>query len=139
MKLNLLHSVGDIGIITDYNSLVRDKIEIEVGCDGILCVSNTDTLSCATKQKTYNSKSGKVVIEDFDLPQGTNRVVFTRSDGAKYNCGQIQRNGRFIQIVNPLDKLTVALALAYNEQGEKLTRVEEELKTIKQQYGICIM
>ncbi len=139
MKLNLLDAVGSIGVITECEPLVRDKIEIEVGYEGVLCVSSTDIVSCMSKQKAYKTNSGKVVINDYDMPQGTSRIEFSKHGGKKYDCGQIQRNGRFIQVVNPLDKLTVALALAYNEQGDKLKKLEEEIKTTKKQYGISIM
>ena len=139
MKLNLLDAVGNIGVITECKPLVRDKIEIDVGCEGVLCLSTTDSISCMTKQKAYKTNSGKVVINDYDMPQGTSRIEFSKHDGKKYDFGQIQRNGRFIQVVNSLDKLTVALALAYNEQGDKLKELEAEIKTIKKQYGISIM
>ncbi len=139
MKLNLLDAVGSIGIITECKPLIRDKMTFEIGCEGVLSLSSTDSVSCVARQKAFKTNSGSIVIDDYEIPQGTSRVEFLSEDGQRYECGQIQRNGRFIQVNNPLDKLSVALALAYNEQNKRLNEIEKALKTIISQYGISIM
>ena len=133
MKIEILETVGAFGIsILDKNAdgkaFLRDKLEIEIGRDGILILGD----------RSYKVEDGRASIPEYFIPQGPNKVIFSDSTG-NYNCGKIYRNGRFISAEGILEPITVQLALAYNKQGEEIKRLRSELNELREKYGISII
>ena len=138
MKLDLIESLNKTGIFTKCNQVIRDKLEIEVGCDGVLTLSFTN-FEGTRKQQAFKSVNGIVTINDYDISQGKNSVSFTRSDGVVFECGEIHRNSRFIHTKSSAEELVVSLALAHFEQEKKIEELSEKIEKIASRYGISII
>jgi predicted small metal-binding protein len=138
MKLDLIESLNKTGIFTKCKQVIRDKLEIEVGCDGVLTLSSTN-FEGARKQQAFKSVNGIVTLNDYDISQGTNSVSFTRSDGVVFECGEIHRNSRFIHTKSSTEELIVSLALAHFEQEKKIEELSEKIEKIASRYGISII
>jgi predicted small metal-binding protein len=138
MKLDLIESLNKTGIFTKCNQVIRDKLEIEVGCDGVLTLSFTN-FEGTRKQQAFKSVNGIVTINDYDISQGKNSVSFTRSDGVVFECGEIHRNSRFIHTKSSAEELIVSLALAHFEQEKKIEELSEKIEKIASRYGISII
>ena len=138
MKLDLIESLNKTGIFTKCNQVIRDKLEIEVGCDGVLTLSFTN-FEGARKQQAFKSVNGIVTINDYDISQGKNSVSFTRSDGVVFECGEIHRNSRFIHTKSSAEELIISLALAHFEQEKKIEELSEKIEKIASRYGISII
>lgn len=128
MKLTLLKSIGTIGVITGYKTLIPDCVRFDVGESGTLFIG----------AKGY-AVDGSVEVAEYEVKPGPNKVMFVGSDGISYACGTINRNGRFMSVANNLDLLVVDLALKYNEQSEKIKALEDKLSRVQNQYGISII
>ncbi len=138
MKLDLIESLGNRGIITQCKAVLKDKLEICVECEGVLVL--TATMPSGTViQRGFKSAGGVVIINDYDIVQGISRVEFTRSDGTSFNCGEIHRSGRFIHTKSNADELIVFLAIGYIEQEKRLDELKKEISEIKTRYGISII
>ena len=138
MKLDLIESLNKTGIFTKCNQVIRDKLEIEVGCDGVLTLSFTN-FEGARKQQAFKSVNGIVTINDYDISQGKNSVSFIRSDGVVFECGEIHRNSRFIHTKSSAEELIISLALAHFEQEKKIEELSEKIEKIASRYGISII
>lgn len=138
MKLDLIESLNKTGIFTKCNQVIRDKLEIEVGCDGVLTLSFTN-FEGTRKQQAFKSVNGIVTINDYDISQGKNSVSFTRSDGVVFECGEIHRNSRFIHTKSSTEELIISLALAHFEQEKKIEELSEKIEKIASRYGISII
>lgn len=138
MKLDLIESLNKTGIFTKCKQVIRDKLEIEVGCDGVLTLSFTN-FEGTRKQQAFKSVNGIVTINDYDISQGKNSVSFTRSDGVVFECGEIHRNSRFIHTKSSAEELIVSLALAHFEQEKKIEELSEKIEKIASRYGISII
>lgn len=138
MKLDLIESLNKTGIFTKCKSIIKDKLEINVGCDGIMILSTTKC-DGSSAQRSFKSANGVVTIYDYDLNQGSNRVTFERSDGVKFNCGEIHRNSRFIHTKSSTEELIISLALAHFEQEKKIEELSEKIEKIASRYGISII
>lgn len=138
MKLDLIESLNKTGIFTKCKPVIKDKLEIEVGCDGVLTLSFTN-FEGTRKQQAFKSVNGIVTINDYDISQGKNSVSFTRSDGVVFECGEIHRNSRFIHTKSSTEELIVSLALAHFEQEKKIEELSEKIEKIASRYGISII
>lgn len=138
MKLDLIESLDKKGILTKCKPTIRDVLEIEVGCDGVLVLSTTTPTGVGI-QKGFNSVNGKVKIYDYDLLQGISRVTFTRSDGVVFDCGEIHRNSRFIHTKSSVEELVISLAIAHFEQEKKIEELEDKIENLASRYGISII
>lgn len=138
MKLDLIESLNKTGIFTKCKQVIRDKLEIEVGCDGVLTLSSTN-FEGTRKQQAFKSVNGIVTLNDYDISQGTNSVSFTRSDGVVFACGEIHRNSRFIHTKSSAEELIISLALAHFEQEKKIEELSEKIEKIASRYGISII
>lgn len=138
MKLDLIESLNKTGIFTKCKPVIKDKLEIEVGCDGVLTLSFTN-FEGTRKQQAFKSVNGIVTINDYDISQGKNSVSFTRSDGVVFECGEIHRNSRFIHTKSSAEELIVSLALAHFEQEKKIEELSEKIEKIASRYGISII
>ena len=128
MKITLLKHVGAYGIITGYKSLLPDTLKFEIGEKGTLFIG----------AKSY-ATDGDLELYEYELKSGPSKVMFVDESGFAYACGTITKNSRFMSVTNPVDELTVRIALAYNEQGEKIKQLEETLALIKNKFGISII
>lgn len=138
MKLNLIESLGNRGVITGGKPFLRDKLVIEVPCAGVLTLSAVLPNGTST-QRGFKTNNGTVTIDDYDICQGTSRVHFNRGDGVDFDCGELSRNSRFINFKSNSDELVVALAIAYAKQEEELKNLKKDLSDIKTRYGISII
>lgn len=131
MNITILKPLGEIGIITDWKTLIPDNT---------ICVniSGESEGSLTIGQRTYAVKNGKVSIPEYEIVLGESRVVLSCASG-NYFCGTINRNGRFIKVSCPVDKLIVACALRISAQAVEIEELREEIKTIKKQYGISLI
>ena len=128
MQITLLKHVGAYGIITGYKSLMPDILKFEIGEKGTLFIG----------AKSY-ATDGTLEICAYEIKHGPNKVMFVDESGYAYACGTITKNSRFMSVTNPIDELTVRIALAYNEQGEKIKQLEAALAEIKNKFGISII
>lgn len=138
MKVNLIESLGNRGIITLNGSVINGPVEFDVGCDGVIVLIATMTHGTVLK-KSFNTRGGKAIVNDFDIVQGPCRVEFTRSDGVTFNCGELHRNGRFIHAKSNSDEFIVSLAMRYVEQEQEIETLKKEVSEIKNRYGISII
>ena len=128
MKITLLKNIGPYGVITGYKSLMPDILNFEIGEKGTLFIGS----------KSY-ATDGTLELCEYEIKPGPNKVMFTDENGLAYACGSITKNSRFMSVTNPVDELIVRIALAYNEQGEKIKQLEETLALIKNKFGISII
>lgn len=129
MRLQLLKSLGNYGVLLDWKNFLPDAVDIQVDIEGALTIGN----------KTYPVVNGKVHLLEYQIISGPNRVSFVDKDGVVYECGCIHKSTRFINIVNPVDKLAVENALATEKLARRVEELEKAVKTIKEQYGITII
>ena len=138
MKLNLVESFGNRGIATECKQVLRDQLDIDVGCEGTLAMYAVNSVG-TTVQKNYKTKNGTVSIPDYDILPGNNRIEFTRADRTLFKCGEINRNGRFIQTKTNADELILAIAFAYIKQQEQINEITKNISEMNSQNGINIM
>lgn len=138
MKVNLIESLGNRGIITQEKSVINGPVEFVIGCDGVLVLIVITQYGSAMK-KAFNTVGGKAIVNDFDIMQGPSRVEFTRSDGVTFNCGELHRNGRFLKAKSNADDIIVSLAIGYIEQEKRIEELKKEMSDIKTRYGISII
>lgn len=129
MILRLLKNVGDFGIITDWKKVLHDYIDVSIGEEGDLYIGDRH-------QKTVD---GVVRLNEHYFQQGKNNVRFISTEGVVYDCGIIERSGRFIEVTNSLDKLVVNLALSFNEQAEEIASLKSQLDDIESRRSIKII
>lgn len=129
MQLNLLKGIGTIGIITDWKKVIHDHISVEIGEEGELTIG----------RHTYRTDNGRAVVPEWAIPPGNSKILFVGANGDTYNCGVISRNGRFINVTNGIDELSVALALAYEAQSERIGRLEGRLEELEKGSTIKIV
>lgn len=128
MKITLLKSIGNIGVITGFKSLIPDRVKFDVGESGNLFIG----------AKSY-TVDGIAEIAEWEIKPGPNKVTFIDAEGQAYACGTINRNSRFMSVTNNLDTLVVDIALCYDAQNEKIKQLEETLSKVTTQYGISII
>lgn len=128
MKITLLKDIGNVGVITSWKNLISDYVEFDVGEDGTLFIG----------AKSFKVE-GSVKIIEYEIKPGPNKVMFVDKPGNSYSCGTINRNGRFVNVTNNLDKVVAELALGHVAQCEKIKQLENELSNLKKQYGISII
>ena len=138
MKLNLLESAGAHGVFTEHTPILKDELKIYVECEGTVILHNV-TPSGSALQKCFTSISGVVSISDFEILQGITRVEFVRGDGVIFDCGELQRSGRFVHIKSKADELIVDLFADHIALVDKVKRMETEITEIKTRYGISII
>jgi hypothetical protein len=138
MKLNLIESLGNRGIMTECKPILKEKLEIDVGCAGVIVLFTT-TPSGNVIRRGFNSSGTVVTINDCDIMQGISRIEFVRCDGVTFSCGEIHRNGRFIHTKSNADELIVALTVGFLEQEKKIEKQSKEISDIKSRYGISII
>lgn len=129
MKLVLLKNIGEYGMLLEYNRVLQDFNNIEIPEEGSLIVG----------KRSYTVQYGRVVLPIYEIMEGPNKVIFTSQEGVNYFCGVIHRSNRFLNISNPVEALVVNLALTIERQGQEIKRLDEEIDTIKEQYGISII
>lgn len=129
MKLKLLDYLDHLGIVLECDKLIRDCVEIICDKPGVLTVG----------PKSYTVTDGKQKIFDHMIVEGPNKVTFTDGDGKIYFCGTIYRQNRFLSVSNPLDELTVKLAVALEEARAHTVRLEERLDRLEKEYGINLL
>lgn len=129
MKIVLLKNIGKHGVILDWKKLLRDTVEFDIEESGVLTVG----------ARLHRAVNGHIVFPEYDILLGTNKVTFTASDGTVYECGKISRSGRFIEVVNPVDELTVNIALAYERQAGEISELRARLEEIQTERGIKIV
>lgn len=138
MKLDLIESLDKKGIFTKCKPVIRDRLQIDVGCDGVLMLAVVTPTGVGV-QKSFKSIDGVVRINDCDLLQGINHVTFVRSDGVNFECGEIHRNGRFIHTKSSVEELVISLAVAHFEQEKKIEELSKQITEIATRYGISII
>ena len=129
MKIQLLESLGNYGVILDWKKFLPEIISIEIEREGVLTIG----------PKSYPVINGKVQLLEYQILPGPNKVTFIDKSGITYECGCIHKNTRFINIENPVDKLAVQLALTCEELYKQVKELKAEVKTIREQYGITII
>ena len=138
MKLNLIESADRVGIFTECKTVIKDRDEVKVDRAGTLVLTTTMP-SGSSVQRRFKANNGLVILNDFDIIQGTSHVEFIGDDGAKYKCGEIHRNGRFIHYKSNSDELLATLSVAYLEQKHQIEQISKEISVIKNKYGISIV
>ena len=131
MKFKILKSVGRYGVVVGSKSFViGDHIDIELDGaeEGVLAVN----------KRACSVVNGKARIPECFIVNGDNSVVFTDESGT-YDCGGINKSGRFITVSGATDELVAAYAATIENQGARIEALEEAVKTIKKQYGISII
>ena len=132
MKITLLKSLGNVGVITDWKPLIssaRFDIAIDGGSGGALTVGG----------KVYAVKDGCVSFPEYELLLGANKVMYADERGNAYDCGVIRRHGGFIDVVDDIRGIVVKAAIDHERQVQEIARLAAEIKTIKEQYGISII
>jgi hypothetical protein len=128
MKINLLKVLGNAGMITGKQKVISDKLVLKSGEEGTVMVGKA----------VFIVKNGEAVIPEKRLEQGTSRVFFTDEDGKIYDCGCLVRRGRYVDAMNPVDKVIASLAIACEAQEKRIKALETELAELRKGYGINI-
>jgi hypothetical protein len=128
MKINLLKVLGNAGVITGEQKVISDKLVLKSGEEGTVMVGKA----------VFIVKNGEAVIPEKRLEQGTSRVFFTDEDGKIYDCGCLVRRGRYVDAMNPVDKVIASLAIACEAQEKRIKALETELAELRKGYGINI-
>lgn len=131
MKFKILKSVGRYGVVVGSKSFVIDD-HIDVELDG------ADKGVLAINKRACSVANGKTCIPECFIVNGYNSIVFTDASG-DYDCGGINKSGRFINVSGATDELVAACAATIEKQGARIEALEEAVKTIKKQYGISII
>ena len=138
MKINILKPLGNVGIISLNKEFISDSyitITIEGEAEGTLSVISP-IKSFGTR--VYAVHNGTCKISEYEISLGTSKIVFSNDDG-DYDCGEIIRNGRFLEVNNHADKLIISCAIGLAAQAEEIGKLKEENRLIKEQYGIKII
>ena len=138
LKLNLLESAGRHGVFTDHTPILKDELKICAPCEGTILLHNVAPSGSAL-QKGFPTKDKVVSIGDFEILQGITRVEFVRDDGVIFDCGELQRNGRFVHVKSKADELIVDLFADHVSLVDKVKAMEAEITEIKTRYGITII
>ena len=134
MKIQLLKSIDKIGIILDLEKIMRDAIEVRCEEDGTLI------LSCANMgERAFPIKNGNARIFDIYVAQGPNKVSFVDSKGVNYNLGVLYKNNRFLTVQNPLDEITVKLALGLEAEKVRADKLEKRFEALEKEFGINVL
>jgi hypothetical protein len=128
MKINLLKVLGNAGVIPGKQEVISDKLVLKSGEEGTVMVGKA----------VFIVKNGEAVIPEKRLEQGTSRVFFTDEDGKIYDCGCLVRRGRYVDAMNPVDKVIASLAIACEAQEKRIKALETELAELRKGYGINI-
>ena len=130
MKITLLDNVGGIGIITDYKKVIStDKITFECDFDGTLMVG----------QRANKVQDGRTSFPEYELMQGPNQIFFVKNGKEQFDCGKINRSGRFINIEYNINKIIVDIATAYNRQAKEIEALKRQLDEIESGRSIKIV
>lgn len=129
MKINLLKVLGNAGVITGEQKVITDKLVLKSAEEGTVTVGRA----------VFVVKNGEAVIPEKRLEQGASKVFFTTDeDGKIYDCGCLVRRGRYVDPVNPVDKVIASLAIACEAQEKRIKALEGELAELRKGYGINI-
>lgn len=128
MRINLLKVLGNAGVITGEQKVISEKLVLKSGEEGTVMVGRA----------VFVVKNGEAVIPEKRLEQGTSRVFFTDEDGKIYDCGCLVRRGRYVDAMNPVDKVIASLAIACEGQERRIKALETELAEFRKGYGINI-
>ena len=129
MKLKLLKSLGRTGVFLDWKRFLADRVNVEIGEEGVLTVG----------PREYKTVNGCVTVPEYLIMQGNSKVLFISADGVTYDCGMISRSGRFINVINNIDSITVSLVLAYEAEGQRLALLEARLEELEKGSTIKIV
>lgn len=134
MRIELLESVENTGIILDVEKVIRDEVVVECAEDGVLM------LSCVGfGDRAYPIKDGKTRILDYNIAQGPSKARFINADGKVYNLGVLVKNNRFLTVQNPIDEITVKLALGLEEEKRRADAFEKRLRALEKEFGINVL
>lgn len=129
MKIIILKHIGNIGVIVDWKPFLRDRLEIEIGEEGTLIVG----------ERTYRVEDGSAIVEEYNLKQGGNKVYFRDNDRTLYECGELKRNGRFIEAVNQIDEVVAKLAIGYEQLAVEVAELREEIAEKERERAIKVI
>ncbi len=129
MKIIILKHIGNIGVIVDWKPFLRDSLEIEIGEEGTLIVGT----------RTYRVEDGSAIVQEYNLKQGGNKVYFRDNDRTLYECGEIKRNGRFIEAVNQIDEVVAKLAIGYEQLAVEVAEVREKIAEKERERAIKVV
>ena len=131
MKITILKPLGDVGIITEVKPFISDAVII-VRFAG----ENEGTLTGG--QRSYAVKDGIARIPEYEILTGESKIFLDTKD-ARYTCGSITRNGRFLKVNTDADKLIISCAIGLAAQADEIGKLKEENRLIKEQYGVKIV
>lgn len=129
MNITLMKHLGNFGVVTGWNKVLRDGLKIDAGESGIVTIGD----------KSKQTEGGVVYFYEWEIVLGTKKIEFTSEDGVIYHCGEITRNGRFIEVKNDLNELVCALAVAYEKQAEEIESLRAEIAEKEKQRTIKIL
>ena len=131
MKIKLLKNVGRYGVVMGQKPFIPGAhlcIEIEGSESGELAVN----------ERPFNVVDSKACIPEYLIMPGPNKLTFTDKDGT-YNCGGLNKSGRFISVSSVPNDLVLACADALEEQARRADKLEARLEVLEKQYGITII
>ena len=138
MNITILKALGKVGIISLNKKIISDSyltITIEGEAEGTLSVISP-IKSFGTR--VYAVHNGTCKISEYEISLGTSKIVFSNDDG-DYDCGEIIRNGRFLEVNNHADKLIISCASRLTAQAEEINDLKKEINIIKKTNGIKII
>ena len=138
MNITILKALGKVGIISLNKKIISDSyltITIEGETEGTLSVMS---LNESFGTRAYAVRNGTCKILEYEISLGKSKISFS-SDSGIYDCGEIIRNGRFIEADNHADKLIISCAIGLAAQADEIGKLKEENRLIKEQYGIKIV
>jgi hypothetical protein len=132
LKITLLKSLGNVGVITEWKPLISSakfEMVIDGGSSGALTIGG----------KVYAVRNGNVSFPEYELLLGANKVTYADEHGNAYDCGVIRRHGGFIEVVDDIRDIVVRVAIDHEKQAREIVELAAKIKTIKEQYGISII
>lgn len=131
MKIILFDGIDNVGIITEWKPHIsNDPLRFDIDRPGKLRVG----------AKEYDVTDGRIYVQTFNLIMGeAHSVEFIDQKGNVFACGSISRTGSHtIKVSNPIEPSLVALCATVDKLTSKVTSLENEIKKIKNEYGVSL-
>ena len=129
MRIILFETIGELGIVTEWNRVIHDDYLIfEVDREGELIIG----------ERKYAVCDGRACVPQYHVVLGEpRRITFADKQGKRYFCGVISRTGgHLINIAQETDVCLIACVEQIANLKKEILDLKEENKKIKNEYGV---
>ncbi len=134
MKIKLLESLDNTGIITELESVVHDSVEVICDTDGTLILTYA-----GFGERCYKIKGGRTRLCEYDILQGPGKVKYVTDDGTVFMLGKLIKNNRFLSVQNPTDEIVLKLVMGLEREHEINCKLQERVRILEKEFGINVL